>query len=86
MRKRRSLSCAVLEGSLSISRIVVLVCLFMDSSMAKNLSRHRSWIFFSKAVAMFMCMSMIRLRSVSSGSAAIADFNTCAFGEKSLDY
>jgi hypothetical protein len=48
------------------------------------LSRPRSLIDCSKAVAMFMCVSSVFFRAVSSGSAVMAVFRLAVFDEKSL--
>ena len=52
--------------------------------MLNNSSRPRFLICSSKAVAMFMCVSSVAFRAVSSGSCVIAVFRCAALLERSL--
>lgn len=53
---------------------VRLTCLLMASSMEKNTSNCLDFTMFIRFRAMFICMSITRLRSVSSGMAVMASF------------
>lgn len=54
------------------------------SSIWNSVSSPRSLMPCSRAVAMFMCVSSVVLRAVSSGSAVMAAFRFAAFDVKSL--
>lgn len=61
-----------------------LTCLLAASSVLKSSSRPLFLICSSSAVAIFMCVSSVALRAVSSGSCVIAVFKCAAFDERSL--
>lgn len=63
---------------------VTLACLPMDSSMLNSSSRPRFLISSRRAVAIFMCVSSVALRAVSSGKAVMAVLRCAAFVERSL--
>ena len=83
----RSLSSSVHDissRSRRMSRIAVLVCFVMASSVWKSVSSPRDLIAWSRAVAMFMCVSSVCLRAVSSGRSVMAVLRLLALDEKSL--
>ena len=54
--------------------------------MEKNSSIFLSLIASNKAVAIYICISIVLFLSVNSGKAVIADFKYFALDEKSLFY
>lgn len=56
----------------------------MASSIWNRVSSPRSLMPWSSAVAMFMCVSSVVLRAVSSGSAVMAALRLAAFDVRSL--
>lgn len=65
-------------------RMVAFVCLPAVSSIWNRLSSPRSLMDCNNAVAMFMCVSRICLRAVSSGKAVMAVFKFAVLDVKSI--
>ena len=59
-------------------------CLVIASSMLNSSSKPRFLISSSRVVAIFMCVSSVALRAVSSGKAVMAVLRCAAFAERSL--
>lgn len=66
-------------------KIKIRTCLLIASSVLKSSSSPRFLICSSRAVAIFICVSRVAFRAVSSGNCVMAVFKCAAFVERSLE-